>query len=199
MNSNMLPHGPRPDHDAAQEQRRPRGTTAARTVSAVAARDRGLGEAARRRAAGRGPGRVGHERAGHDARVGRLASGAKGGECRARPFASITAWPTWAANPSATKMTPIEKRTDESSAMVIARGDARGGSRVARRLRRPRRHRASGRRRTAHDDGARLDLQHEAAVGAGVDAPPDGRGRTSGRSPRARPGSARSGSCRSGR
>ena len=46
------------------------------------------------------------------------------------------------------------------------------GHGLRRALRRPPRRRASGRRRTAQDDRARLDLQDEAAVGAGVD---DGR------------------------
>src|SRR5688572_29042884 len=65
-------------------------------------------------------------------------------------------------------MTPTEKRIDESSAMVIASKDARAGSSVARRSGRcgPAGLRAGV---GAHDDGAVLDLEHEAAVAARID------------------------------
>ena len=43
-------------------------------------------------------------------------------------MASITAWPTWAANPSATRMTPSEKRLDDSAAMSLRRPPRRRAS-----------------------------------------------------------------------
>src|SRR5688572_6184330 len=175
----MLPHGPRPTTMPRRSSETPRNATAT-TDSTVAARDRGLGEAAR----------VGPPVA---ARVDSLTNEpvttpAKAG-CRAalrtgsaarRPLASITACPTCAANPSATKTTPIGKRALDSSAMVIVSGDARKPPRVAERpsrchgpsIQRSGDRRAAGLRpgyRTAHDDRAWLDLEHETAVGAGVD------------------------------
>src|SRR5688572_14195802 len=78
----------------------------------------------------------------------------------------MTAWPTKAANPSAMPSTPRGKSALESSAIVISSSDGRpacrvsSGDRCAARL-------GAGRRR--HRDGLGLDLEDEAAVGAGVD------------------------------
>ena len=70
-------------------------------------------------------------------------------------MASITACPTCAANPSATRMTPSEKRSDESAARVIGSGGRRAAG--------------LGTGRRPDGDGPRLDLEDEAAVRAGVD------------------------------
>ena len=125
VNSNMLPHGPRPTTMPRRSSEAPSRTAAGGGQPRSPTRDRGLGEAESVGPPVAARVDVGHERAGHDARVGRLASGA---ETRGVPPGA-----RWRASPRARRgprtraprrSTPREKRTDESSAMVIASGDA---------------------------------------------------------------------------
>ena len=68
----------------------------------IAARESGVGEAAVAGADAAARTWPRHERAGHDARVGRLVGGDQRRAASRRPLASSTAWPTWAAKPMAT-------------------------------------------------------------------------------------------------
>src|SRR5918993_885601 len=124
LNSYRLPYGPRPitsprtASDATSDAN-------AKTVIQVAARDSGVGEAesetgASARAARKvtkGPVTP------PEANAGR---GPVGARTRARrPFASRTAWPTWAAKPIAVAMTPTGNRSEESCSMGSCPGTLR--------------------------------------------------------------------------
>src|SRR6186997_3103125 len=147
----MLPHGPRPTTIARNSIDAPRAIQAT-NVSPIAARDRGLGDAYVSRP-------VDAERtcsSTNDPVTTPANAGWRAGArlTSRRPLASITACPTWAANPSATRMTPSENRSEERTAMVSAsRGRGPAGLR-------------SG--RLPDRDGAWLDLEDQAAVRARV-------------------------------
>ena len=161
----MLPHGPRPTTIAARQQRERRARATPATVSPIAARDSGRRRGGGRRAAGgrRGSGSVTNEPV-DDARR-RPAAGAwpATGSVR-RPLASITAWPTCAANPSATRITPTEKSVEDED-FEASSGVGRGLGQAAAA---PPGSRAG---RCGPATARRLDLEDEAAVGAGVDRP----------------------------
>src|SRR4029079_6032641 len=77
---------------------------------------------------------------------------------------------TCAAKPRATRITPTEKRMEESSAMdhrLTGRWGATNSAAAARS--RDRGATGPGAGGGVDDDGARLDLEDEAAIGAGVD------------------------------
>src|SRR4029450_10954971 len=81
-------------------------------------------------------------------------------------------WPTWAAKPSATRMTPREKRFDESRATVIASRTRRTGRWVRQAGAAPLgcgRAAGLGSCGRPHGHGPRHDLEDQAAVRAGVD------------------------------
>ena len=118
----MLPHGPRPTTIAAQQQRRAegddRGPGQPRRGPRQRAR-RGRRGSGRRRRHGSARSRTSRSRRRRRPAGGR---GAKAGSAR-RPFASITACPTCAANAERDEDRRRRRRgSDESSAMVIASG-----------------------------------------------------------------------------
>ena len=143
---------PAPDHDRARQHRGPEGEPGDERDA-----DRRLRERARR-GEGRRPGRGGallaRRRTSRSRRRRRPAAtaGIEAGIVR-RPLASITAWPTKAANPMAISRVPTLNSAEDSWGST-------SGDRGAAGLR-P----GAG----ADRDRARDDLEDEAAVGAGVD------------------------------
>ena len=83
----------------------------------VAARDSGVGEAASAMGASARAARdvTNEPVTPPEAKAGRGPVGAR--TSARRPFASSTAWPTWAAKPMAVAITPIANRSEESCSM----------------------------------------------------------------------------------
>ena len=168
----MLPHGPRPTTIARSEHRGPRASHGGQGDARGRPRERA---AARPKSSGRprlAAVLAGHERAGHDAGVGRLARRASA------PGVSAGRWP---ASPRG----PRGREPDGDQQGHPDREQRRGelGHLDRQATAAPP---GFGPAPTADRDRARDDLEDEAAVGAGVDRRRRGPGRTSGRSPRAR-------------
>src|SRR5215210_5460758 len=152
LNSNMLPHGPRPTTNARRSSDTTRSVKP-RAVRRMAARPSGVGEPARS-----GPAAVVAVRVdANDPPTTPAHAGCRLGttiDSARRPFASITAWPTWAANPSATKMLAIGKRICEIVAAIGSPISSGCGG-------------AAGWRPIPGDDHrSRFDLEDEPAVSA---------------------------------
>ncbi len=119
VNSNIVPHGPRPTRTARMATDARRQANAA-TVRTVAGTESGVGDDARPRSP-----LVARWRARTNEPV--TAPVAKAGcgavtktSCR-RPFASSTAWPTWAASAIAVTITPTLKRIEDAVSMADLR------------------------------------------------------------------------------
>src|SRR4051794_24488432 len=164
VNSNIVPHGPRPTSTARISADARRHANAA-TVSSVAGIERGVAEAAKLRSpfVARSRARTKLPVTAPPANAG---WGAVANTSWRRPFARRTAWPTWAARAIAVTITPTLKRIEEAVSMADLRdecvrssgspvdGSGEGG--------------AAGRRagRTPGVPNGRLEREREPAVAA---------------------------------
>src|SRR3954462_5227544 len=120
LNSYRFPYGPRPTTIARSSIDARRSPNAA-TVTPSAARDRGVGDAARPVGPDDRAREVTNEPVTPPVANAGWTPAAGTNESRRRPFASSTAWPTCAANPIAVAMTPSTKRSEEACAISPSR------------------------------------------------------------------------------
>ena len=166
----MLPHGPRPTtmpRSSSDVNRIPK-PMAVSDDGGPTEWGGGAGEVRARRDGRRAAVR---ERPGHDAGPGRLRDSGRRDASDRRPFASMTAWPTWAANPRAIAIAADREEELRDLRHVSLRDAWWVGSVASARLVGSGDGRAARWRPVGRDDErSRLDPQDEAAVSAGFDA-----------------------------